>query len=188
MGLPNYLFKKHKITYYQKSWQHTLFFISLSLILIFVYQIPFFAYFHSLSIYSLLIVLSLFLLWLFTPVLYKNDYYTKQERFGYQVPKFFEILFQQLCFLGGLLTFGFSPAMFRVVFFIVHLPMFFFVSKKFALVPIIGSLVGGLVIASLQSLGIIGFFISLFIHLLFWTTIHYFLSGKNFFGIVPVKR
>ena len=34
MGLPNYFFKKHKITYYENSWQHVAFFVLASVLLI----------------------------------------------------------------------------------------------------------------------------------------------------------
>ncbi len=188
MGLPNYLFKKYKITYYEKSWQHTLFFIVLSLILFVVYQNPFFIYFNDLSLYHLMVVLSLFMIWLFVPTFYKNDYYTKKERFGYQLPKFFEILFQDICFLGGLLTFGVSPVMFGLVFFVVHIPAVFLLPKKFSLFPIISSFIGGLVLAYLQSKGILGFLVAFFIHLSFWSIFHYSLSKKDFLGITPLKR
>jgi len=160
MGLPNYLFKKYKITYYQNSWQHTLFFIFSSIILFIVYQNYFSSYFNNFSLYYLLIILCLFLLWLFLPAIYKNDYYTKKERFGYQLPKFFEVLFQQFCFLAGLLTFGISPIAFGTLFFVVHIPMLFFAPKKFVFFISAGSLIGGLIFAYLQSYGIFGFLIT----------------------------
>lgn|SRR3989344_3923705 len=188
LGLTNYFFKKHNITYYEKSWQHTIFFIVLSLTLFVVYQNQFFVYFKDLSLWHLMAVLFLFILWLFAPTLYKNDYYTRKERFGYQLPKFFEILFQDICFLGGLLTFGISPIMFGLVFFAVHIPAVFLLPKKFALLPITGSLFGGLIFAYLQSQGILGFLLTLFIHLLFWASLHYALSKKDFLGITPLKR
>jgi len=188
LGFINYLFKKHKITYYEKSWQHTLFFIILSLILFVVYQNQFFLYFNDFSFYHLMVVLFLFILWLFVPILYKNDYYAKKERFAYQLPKFFEIFFQDVCFLGGLLTFGISPVMFGLVFFVVHIPAVFLLPKKFALLPIISSLFGGLIFAYLQSQGISGFLATLFIHLSFWASFHYTLSKKNFLRITPLKR
>lgn len=187
LGLTNYLFKKHKITYYEKSWQHTLFFIVLSLILFVVYQNQFLVYFKNFSLYHLAIILFLLILWLSVPTLYKNDYYAKKERFGYQLPKFFEILFQDFCFLGGLLTFEVSPAIFGLIFFVVHIPAVFFLPKKFALLPIVGSLFGGLIFAYLQSQGIIGFLVALFIHLSFWAILHYVLQ-KNILGITPLKR
>lgn len=190
LGLTNYLFKEHKITYFEKSWQHTIFFIVLSLILFIVYQNQFFTYFKAFSVWHLVAVLSLFVLWLFVPILYKNDYYAKKERFGYQLPKFFEILFQDICFLGGLLTFGISPIMFGLFFFAVHIPAVFILPKKFALLPITGSLFGGLIFAYLQSQGISGFLLALFIHLLFWGTLHYLLTKSidGFLGITPLKR
>ncbi len=188
LGFTNYLFKKHGITYYEKSWQHTLFFIILSRILFVIYQNQFFTYFNDLSLWHLIVVLSLFILWLFVPALYKNDYYAKKERFGYQLPKFFEILFQDICFLGGLLTFGISPVMFGLVFFVVHIPAVFILPKKFALLPIIGSLFGGLILAYLQSRGIFGFLIALFIHLSFWASLHFAFSLKDFLNITPLRR
>lgn len=187
LGITNYLFKKHGITYYEKSWQHTLFFIALCLILFAVYQNQFLVYFNNLSWYHFLTALLLFTLWLSAPNFYKNDYYAKKERFGYQLPKFFEILFQDICFLGGLLTFGISPTMFGLVFFLVHIPAVFLLPKKFALLPIFGSLFGGFIFAHLQIQGISGFLIALFIHLLFWATLHYVLQ-RNLLGITPLKR
>lgn len=187
LGITNYLFKKHGVTYYEKSWQHTLFFILLSLTLFVVYQDQFFIYFNDISLWHFMVVLFLFILWLSVPKLYKNDYYAKKERFGYQLPKFFEILFQDICFLGGLLTFGISPTMFGLVFFVVHIPAIFLLPKKFALLPISGSLFGGLIFAHLQSQGVFGFLVALFIHLLFWATLHYALQ-KNILGITPLKR
>lgn len=186
IGLPIYLFKKYQITFHQKSWQHTLFFIFLIILLFAVYQHPYSAYFNNLPSYSLPLIFFLFLL--FVSASYPNDYHTKQERFGYQLPKFFEIIFQQLCFLGGLLTFGVSPIIFGLIFFAVHTPFVFFVSKKFALFVTAGSLVGGVVFAYLQLLGVWGLMISLFVHLLFWHVFHYMLSTKNFLGIIPIKR
>ncbi|OGE81297.1 MAG: hypothetical protein A3H72_00490 [Candidatus Doudnabacteria bacterium RIFCSPLOWO2_02_FULL_48_8] len=88
IGLPLYLFKKHQITFHQKSWQHTLFFIFLSIALLFVYQNFFSIYFNNLSLYPLLAVACLFLLWLWALGTFPNDYYTKQERFGYQLSRF----------------------------------------------------------------------------------------------------
>ena len=187
LGITNYLFKRHDITYYEKSWQHTLFFIVLSLALFFVYQNQFFVYFSNISWDHLLIVLVLFILWLFVPTLYKNDYYTKKERLSYQLPKFFEILFQDICFLGGLLTFAVSPTTFGLIFFVVHIPAVFLLPKKFSLLPIFGSLFGGLIFANLQSHGVSGFLIALFIHLSFWAILHYALQ-KNLLGITPLKR
>ncbi len=188
MGLPNYLFKRYKITYYEKSWQHSFFFIFLSIIVGIVYQEQFTTYFKDISFYQIATVIFLLTLWLFVPRLYFNDYYSKNERLRYQVPKFFEIFFQDICFLGGLLTFGVSPITFGLIFFLVHIPVLFFLPKKFALLPITGSLAGGIIFASLQSKGINGFLIALFIHLLFWSTIHFFLSRKQTFGIIPLKR
>ena len=62
LGITNYLFKKHGVTYYEKSWQHTLFFIILCLVLFVVYQNQFFVYFNNLSWYHLLTTLLLFAL------------------------------------------------------------------------------------------------------------------------------
>lgn len=189
MGLPNYLFKKYRITYYENSWQHIVFFVFSSILLAIIYRNPFSLYFSDFSLYYLfMIISSLFLLWLLVPAIYKNDYYTKKERLKYQLPKFFEVLFQQLCFLGGLLTFGVSPVVFGLIFFIVHIPMVFIIPGKFSFLVITVSLIGGMVVAYLQSQGVLGFLVSLFIHLLFWATFHYFLSRKDFLGIVPVKR
>ncbi len=190
LGLTNYLFKKHNITYYEKSWQHTIFFLVLSLILFVVYKSYFVIYFNNLSLLHLAVVLALFIIWLFIPNIYKNDYYNKKDRFGYQLPKFFEILFQDICFLGGLLTFGLSPTAFGLVFFVVHIPAIFILPKKFALLPIIGSLFGGLIFAYLQSQGILGFLIAFSIHLSFWSILHYALSKSEngFWGIMPLKR
>ncbi|MFZ2523370.1 MAG: hypothetical protein WAW92_03200 [Minisyncoccia bacterium] len=187
LGITNYLFKKHNITYYEKSWEHTLLFIVLSIILFIVYRNQFSVYFHNFSLPYLLTIILLFVLWLSVPTLYKNDYYTKKERFGYQLPKFFEILFQDICFLGGLLTFGISPIMFGLFFFVVHIPAVFLLPKKFALLPIFGSLFGGLIFAHFQSQGILGFLIALCIHLSFWAILHYVLQ-KNILGVTPLKR
>ncbi len=187
MGLPNYFFKKHKITYYENSWQHVAFFVLASVLLIVVYQNSFSLYFSDLLTFFGLAILGLFLAWLILPRLYKNDYYTKKERLQYQLPKFFEIVFQQLCFLGGLLTFGVTPLMFGLIFFVVHIPMFLVAPKKFAMVPIIASLFGGIIIAYLQSAGIWGLIASLSTHILFWVTFHYFLPKKQFFGLEPLK-
>src|SRR3989344_5435193 len=179
LGVTNYLFKKHKVTYYENSWQHVLFYIVFTLILFVAYRSQFSVYFSDLSLYHVLTVLFLFVGWIFVPALYKNDYYSKKERLGYQLPKFFEVLFQDLCFLGGLLTFGISPTMFGLVFFIVHIPTIFFLPKKLALLPILSSLFGGLIFAHLQSQGISGFLIVLFIHLLFWAVLHCTFSNSK---------
>jgi len=188
MGLPNYLFKKYKVTYYQNSWQHTLFYIFSLIILFIVYERFFFIYFYNIPAYFLLFILCLLLFWFFLPVMYKDDYYTKKERFKYQLPKFFEIIFQQLCFLGGLLTFGVSPVLFSLIFFVVHIPMILLIPRKFAF-PVVGfSFVGGLIFAYLQSFGINGFLISLSVHLLFYLIFHYFLIKKYFQGIIFIKR
>src|SRR3989338_3599688 len=175
MGLPNYLYKRYKVTYYERCWQHTLFFILSLVILFIVYKNQFFSYFNGFSLSHILIIVGLFLLYFFIPAIYKNILYSRKEILRYQLPKFFEILFQQICFLGGLLTFGISPASFGILFFIVHIPVIFLLPKKFALFPIIASLLGGLLFAYLQSYGIFGFFISLFIHLLFWLVFHFLL-------------
>ena len=189
MGAPNHLFKKYGIAYYKYSWQHTIFFILATAILGFVYRSQFAVYFQSLPSYFLLVIALLFLLWIFVPFLYSKDYFTRKERFGYQLPKFFEILFLHLCFLGGLLTFGFSPIAFGLVFFAVHVPILFWLPKKFALMPVMGSLVGGVIFATLQSFGVSGFLVSLLIHLFFWSAFHFLLSSKKgFLGIIPVKR
>ena len=186
MGLPIYVFKKYKVTLHEKTWQHTIFYIFSLVILLIVYKDYLYSYFNNLSLYYLLVILFLF--WFYISVSYKNDYYTRKERFNYQLPKFFEILFQQLCFLCGLLTFGVSPIIFGLVFFAVHTPFVFFVPKKFALFVICGSLIGGLVFAYLQSLGVLGFLAALIIHLLFWFVFHYILTNKYLPGITPIKR
>lgn len=186
MGLPIYFFKKYKITLYEKPWEHTLFYVLSLVILLIVYRNPFSTYFKNAPIYLWLIILFLFLL--FVTVKYQNDYYTNKERFNYQLPKFFDILFQQLCFLGGLLTFGFSPVIFALVFFAVHTPFVFFVPKNFAFFVTGGSLVGGLIFAYLQSQGIVGLIISLSLHLSFWFVFHYALSNKYLGSVVPIKR
>ncbi len=187
MGIPLYLFKKHKITLYENSWQHTLFYISALVILLIVYRYSFFVYFENLPNSFLLSILSLFLFWILAPLAYSNDCYTKEERFRYQIPKFFEIIFQQLCFLGGLLTFGFPPLVFGLAFFIFHIPGIFFLPKRFALLPMFGSLAGGLIFAYLQSMGVSGFVSSLALHLLFWIVLSYVLS-KNYFPVDALKR
>ena len=189
MGLPIYLFKRYHITLHQNSWQHTSFYIFATITLFWVYHKFFFGYFVSPYIYNSLFILALFIIWLLAPFTYQQDYYTRSERLRYQVPKFFDIIFQQLCFLGGLLTIGFSPFGFALMFFIVHIPGVFFLSNKFAAFVAIGSLLGGLIFAYLQSLGNAGFLVALTIHLLFWIVFHFLLSGKTqFLGIVPIKR
>ncbi len=187
LGVTTYIFKKYKVTYYEKSWQHTLFFIFLSLALFVVYHKQFIFYFENISFGHIVTILSLFIAWFLIPAIYKKDWYTKKERSGYQLPKFFEILFQDICFLGGLLTFGVSPVTFGLIFFIVHIPGIFLLPKKFALLPITASLFGGLIFAYLQSKGILGFLIAFFIHLSFWASLHYTLS-KKIFGLTPLKR
>ena len=186
MGLPIYLFKKYKITLYEKSWQHTIFYIFSLLVLLIVYRNYFADYFSELPLYPLIAVLLFF--WFFISVKYKNDYYSEEERFNYQLPKFFEIVYQQLCFLGGLLTFGTSPVVFGLIFFAVHTPFVFFVPKKFAFFVTGGSLGGGLIFAYLQSQGVLGFLISFFLHLSFWFVFHYMLTKKYLVGVVPIKR
>lgn len=188
MGLPVYLFKKYGVTLYQKSYQHTFFYILSILLLLVVYNRFYQVYFQNLSIYSLLIVAGLCIFWLLVPRIYKQDYYTTAERFRYQVPKFFDILFQQLCFLGGLLTFNISPFMLGVIFFLVHLPGVFFLPTKFALFVSAGSLVGGLVFAYLQSQGVPGFLIALTIHLFFWIAFHYSITSTKLLKMTPIKR
>lgn len=188
MGLPNYLFKKYKITYYENSWQHTVFYFFSLIILGAVYRDYFSQYFIELSLVQILATLGLFFVWVLIPAVYKNDYYTKSERFSYQLPKFFEILFQQLCFLAGLLTFGFAPVGFGLVFFAIHLPVMFLISKKFAYVFIVSSLLGGLIFSYLQSQGINGFLYSLSLHFLFYIAFHLTLSYEPFLGTVPHKR
>lgn len=188
MGLPNYLFKKYKITYYENSWQHTLFFITSSVLLFWVYKSYLPSYFNEFNLTHLITTLVLFLFWIFVPFwIYKDDYYEKTERFNYQLPKFFDIIFQQLCILSGLLTFGVSPFVFGVMFFMVHVPILILIPKRFMLLPVFGSLVGGIIFAYLQSQGLSRILIALFIHLLFWLIAHYLLSNR-FFGMVPIKR
>jgi hypothetical protein len=189
MGLPNLLFKKYKITYHENSWSHTIFYFLSILVLFLVYKNPFYIYFSDLTLGFKLILLSLFVLWLVIPTIYKNDYYAnRMERFRYQLPKFFEILFQQFCFLGGLLTFEISPLSFGLVFFAVHIPVIFVIPKKFALFFTFGSLFGGLIFASLQSYGVNGFLLSLLIHLLFYIIFHYALTVKNLLRVTPHRR
>ncbi len=189
MGFPLYLFKKRNITQFGNCWPYTAFYIFSIFVLCLIYKNVLFNYFVSFSIYNFLIVLFLLVIWLLTPLVYQKDYYTKKERFGYQLPKFFDILFQQLCILGGLLTLGFSPIAFAALFFAVHAPGLFFLSKKFAMVVTTGSFLGGFIFASLQLLGIKGFITALTIHLVFWLIFHYLLSfEKGFMGIVPMRR
>lgn len=188
MGIPNYLFKKYKITYYEKSWQHSLFFLVLIALLFITYKNQFSEYFTSVSSEQIVFFLLLTIIWFVAPAFYQKDYYTKTERMRYQIPKYFEVLFQDICFLGGLLTFGISPGLFGLVFFLVHLPAVFLLPKRFALLPILGSLVGGLIIAYLQVAGVSGFLLALLVHLLFWFLLHYFLVRNMLFGVSPVKR
>jgi len=90
--------------------------------------------------------------------------------------------------LGGLLTFRISLNLFGLVFFVVHIPSIFLLPKKFAFLTIICSFFGGFIFAYLQSQGILGFLIALFIHLSFWAILHYTLSKKDFLRITPLKR
>lgn len=188
MGFPMYLYKKFRITFYRYSWQHALFYTFLLVMLYVVYWDYYSVYFNSVSIYHLSIVIVLFLVWIFIPILYQNDYYTKDERRAYQLPKFFEIVFQQLCFLGGLLTCGLSPIIFGLIFFAVHVPFFLYIRKMFALFFTAFSLFGGVIFAYLQSVGIAGFLIALYIHVAFYVLAHYALSRRQFLGIEPFKR
>jgi hypothetical protein len=188
MGVKDYFFKKYKITYYQYSWQHTLFFVFSLALLFFVYKDYFINYFDNqyLSLISSLFIL--FALWLLAPKFYKNDYFTNKERFLYAIPKFFEILFQQFGFLAGLLTFGLPPTLFGLVFFAIHIPVLFFIPRRFALVFIGGSFLGGIIFAYLQSLGENGFLLAVLIHFLFYICFHCALSSGRFPKIIPHKR
>lgn len=188
MGVKDYFFKKYKITYYQYSWQHTLFFIISLALLFLVYKSNFVNYFSNQYLLVIFSLVILFILWLIAPKFYKNDYFTKRERFLYAVPKFFEILFQQFGFLAGLLTFGLSPTLFGLVFFVIHIPVLFFIPKKFALFFISGSLFGGIIFAYLQSLGVNGFLLAVLIHILFYIGFHAVLSSGRFSKIIPHKR
>jgi len=188
MGVKDYFFKKYKITYYQYSWQHTLFFIISLALLFLVYKSNFVNYFSNQYLLVISSLVILFILWLLAPRFYKNDYFTKTERILYAVPKFFEILFQQFGFLAGLLTFGLSPTLFGLVFFAIHIPVLFFIPKKFALFFIGGSLFGGIIFAHLQSLGINGFLLAVLIHILFYICFHTALSSGRFPKIIPHKR
>jgi hypothetical protein len=188
MGIPNYLFKKHKVTYYENPWQHTLFY-ALSIVALFVvYRSMLFTYFSSTSYGFIITILSIFILWLILPKFYKKDYFTRGERLRYQLPKFFEVLFQQVCILAGLLTFGMSPFIFGLIFFTIHIPSLFFIPKKFALFFTGGALFGGIIFSQLQYLGIQGFLLSTSIHLFFYIVFHYSLSRKHFLGEKPHKR
>ncbi len=188
MGLPLYLFKKQGITFHQRPWQHVTFYL-LSLVTIgIVYKHSFFSYFNNFPSYYFLLILVPVLFWFIVPMIYRNDWFSKKERFNYQLSMFFNIVFQQFCFLGGLLTFGVSPLVFGFVFFIIHLPFVFFVQKKFAILVTVSSLAGGLIFAYLQSLGVYGFLVSLTVQLLFWSVLHFSLSIRPFLGIVLVKR
>lgn len=188
MGLPLYTFKKFGFTFYQQSYQTTVFYLCSTTLLIAVYYHSYATYFKNLTFYHLFIIPLLFLAWILLPRIYKNDYYTSTERLRYQVPKFFDILFQQLCFLGGLLTFGISPLALGILFFAVHLPGLFFLPKKFSLFVSVGSLVGGLLFAFLQSQGIIGFLVAFSIHITFWILFHYVITSTKLLNITPIKR
>lgn len=188
MAIPNYLFKKYNFTYYQNPTTNSIFYILSIIVIGLVYKNSFIQYSANFSNTHILILLVLFLSWILVPKLYKNDYYTKQERCNYQIPKFFEILYQQVCFLAGVLTFGVSPLIFGIIFFIVHIPSALFIPRKFAFFFTSASLVGGIVFASFQSLGIFGFLISFATHLLFYIAFHFALSRKAFLGDVPHKR
>ena len=188
MGLPNYLFKKYKINYHEYSWQHSLFYIFSIFIVCAVYKDFFALYFVDIKSVLTFFVLF-FAIWILIPRLFKKDYYnSKKERLLYQIPKFFEILFQQFCFLGGLLTFGFAPAIFGLVFFFLHIPVLLFIPKSFSLVFISGSLVGGIIFASAQSFGSYGFIISLLIHLVFYLSFHALLTSGRLPNISPHRR
>lgn len=188
MGLPNYLFKKYRINYHEYSWQHSLFYIFSILIACAVYKDYFLLYFNNfISIFIFSVIF--FIAWVLVPRLFKKDYYdTRKERLLYQIPKFFEILFQQFCFLGGLLTFGFTPAMFGLVFFFLHIPILFFIPKSFSLVFISGSLIGGTIFAYSQSFGPSGFVIALLIHLIFYLCFHAILASGKLLNISPHRR
>ncbi len=188
MGVKDFLFKKYKITYYENSWQHSLFFICSLFLLSIVYKNYFINYFDNQYILVISSLIILFIFWLIAPRFYKNDYFTKRERLLYAVPKFFEILFQQFAFLAGLLTFGLSPILFGLVFFAIHIPVLFFIPKKFALFFIGGSLFGGIIFAYLQSFGVNGFSLAVLIHFLSYICFHGALSSGRFPKIIPHKR
>ena len=188
MGIPNYLFKKHKVTYYERPWEHALFYIVSMVVLFVVYRDILFSYFNAISYSFVATIFSILILWLVIPKLYKKDYFTKEERLHYQIPKFFEVLFQQVCILAGLLTFGVSPLIFGLIFFAIHLPSLFFIPKKFALIFTGGALLGGIIFSQLQYQGIQGFLLSISVHFLFYIVFHYSLSRMHFLGDTPHKR
>lgn len=188
MGLPLYTFEKYGLTFYKQTYQTTLFYMCCITILFAIYHNFYFIYFKNLPVYTPLIILTQFFAWVILPRIYKQDYYTSTERLRYQVAKFFDILFQQLCFLGALLTFNISPLALGVLFSLVHLPGVFFLPTKFALFVSAGSLVGGLLFAYLQSEGVTGFLIALTIHLFFWIAFHYTITSTKLLKIAPIKR
>ncbi|MDQ5954267.1 MAG: hypothetical protein QG583_195 [Patescibacteria group bacterium] len=189
MGGVNFLFKKYKITYYQYPWQHTLFFLFAIGTLCLVYKEYFINYFKDMPPYFIPVIFLLFISWIAIPRFYKNDYFIKTERTNYQVVKFFEILFQQLAFLGGLLTFGVAPFVFGLVFFLIHLPTALFIPKGVAVVFTSGSLIGGIIFSYLQSQGLWGFVLSLLVHITFYLVFFYkYNILKPLLGSTPHKR
>lgn len=188
LGIPNYLFKKYKITFYKYPWQHVIFYTVALIALFFVYQEPLLYYFQNISLIFFFILFGILLLWLLVPKCYQKDYFNKKERLHYQIPKFFDVVFQQCGFLAGLLTFGVSPIYFGLIFFLTHLPLVFFIPKKYAFVFSFGSLFGGIAFSLLHIQGVYGFLFALFLHLFFYAGFHYILSRKRLLGETPHKR
>lgn len=92
--------------------------------------------------------------------------------------KFFELIFQQIIFLSLIITFNQNLPLFVISIFLIHLPLFFVLDKRysfyFSISSIFGAVIFFLLITQIQN----GIFLSLFAHLLFYMVSNFLILRK----------
>jgi hypothetical protein len=172
LGVPNLLFWLRGITYQKAPWSFTLFFLGMGAVTWEVYHSVFLSYIADWNVLHIATFIGVAAVWFISPWWYRRKDNDAVTRWQYQLPKFSELLFQQIVFLGGLLTFGVSPFRFAATFFVMHLVLMVLMEWRFASLFVAGSLVGGMTFAYLHLQGMYGFIVACLVHVLFYIAFH----------------
>lgn len=181
LGLPQlaYKLKGNNFLYQNKPYLYTIWFLIGIIVSSIFYKKYLLNYFQD--NYTLLVIGILLIVVFYICIKTKNIHSSeKKEKYNisFKIPKIFEILFQQVTFLGGLLTFNLNPIVYGLLFFLIHIPLVFLLPKRFSHSFIIGSLFGGIIFAFLQSWNMFGFLLTVFFHFTFYIILDIYLSKK----------
>lgn len=182
IGIPQLLYRVYgkSFLYQNKSCTYTGWFLMGNILTILYYKKYLINYFDNNYLLLCLGTVCIVLLYFFVKTKNVHDIESKSTyNLKFKVPKIFEISFQQITFLAGLLSFGISPLFYGILFFGIHIPLVFVLPKRFSYSFIGGSLFGGIIFAYLHTMGVFGFLLATLVHFLFYILLDMYLSKSN---------